>query len=86
MPEKKTLQIDIQGQKWDVEEVSIKKTVREDFNVYELDDGAKLRMKTVVAKVYRTVGRWNELGEPVYLAVSNNIVMADGVPENLRKK
>lgn len=57
---------------------------KENWNSYVLDDGTRLRTKSVVAKVFR-LELFKEDGEPIYLVNSSNLISAD-VPEGLKKK
>ncbi len=55
---------------------------RENWNSYILEDGTKLKLKTVLARVFR-LEKYKEDGEPVYVINSTNLVAAD-VPDNLK--
>ena len=46
----------------------------EDWNVYRLPDGSKLKIKLVVSSVFRIKGRYDELGYPTYVVNSTNAV------------
>jgi hypothetical protein len=46
----------------------------EDWNVYRLPDGTKLKIKLVVSTVFRIKGRYDELGYPMYAINSTNAV------------
>lgn len=59
-------------------------TEKENWNTYILEDGTKLKMKSVVAKVLR-LEVFKEDGEPIYLVNSSQIVTSD-VPDNLKRK
>lgn len=58
-------------------------TKREDWSVYQTEDGTEVRMKSVVSDIIR-LDLYKEDGEPVYLVKSTNLVSTD-VPEILRK-
>ncbi len=47
---------------------------QEDWNVYRLPDGSKLKVKLVVSSVFRIRGRYDELGYPMYIVNSTNAV------------
>jgi len=49
------------------------RTVKEDWNEYELEDGSKLYVKLVLIDVIRR-DQFNEIGEPVYQILSQNAV------------
>lgn len=58
---------------------------REDWNVYRLEDGTTLKVKLVLVDVIRTPEH-NPLGEPIYQILSQNIVKALNVPDELKTK
>jgi hypothetical protein len=47
---------------------------QEDWNIYRLPDGTKLKVKLVVSSVFRIKGRFDELGYPMYLINSTNAI------------
>ncbi|MCC6027944.1 MAG: hypothetical protein HA490_05990 [Archaeoglobales archaeon] len=49
------------------------KTLKEDWNEYELEDGTKLYIKLVLVDVVR-LNEISPIGEPVYQILSQNIV------------
>lgn len=57
--------------------------VKEDWNVYKLEDGTTLRVKLVLGQVFKLVGEKTPEGEPVYQARSQNFVVAE-VPQELK--
>ena len=61
------------------------KTVREDWNEYDLEDGSNIRMKTFVTDIIRLEGEYDSDKNPVYVVKSGSILVAKS-PENLRKK
>ncbi len=63
------------------EEVSFEPE-REGWNVYLLEDGTKLKLKTVVARIDRLDAHKSN-GDPVYL-VQSSIVVSSDVPESLK--
>lgn len=65
------------------EEISFRE-IAERWNEYELDDGTKLKSKSVLAKVVR-LDEYNELNEPIYLVTSTTILNVE-VPQELKKK
>ena len=58
-------------------------TEREGWNVYLLEDGTTLKIKSVTASIVR-LDEYSPTGEPVYLANSSLVVAAD-VPESLKR-
>lgn len=55
----------------------------EDWNVYKLEDGTTLKMKTVMTEVVRIDGEYDPSGEPIYTVKSSNILNAD-IPQKLK--
>lgn len=72
-----------QGREVDAEDLEFE-TEKECWNSYILEDGTRLKMKSVVAKVLR-LEAFNDAGEPIYLVNSSNLLSAD-VPENLKER
>jgi len=66
-------------------------TIKEDWNIYKLEDGTTLKIKMVVQKIYRALMddkktiRYAPDGTPVYTA-RWTAVMAPDVPEELLKR
>ncbi len=56
---------------------------REAWNVYILQDGTKLKLKSVVASIVR-LDEYKPDGEPIYLVNASNVVTAD-VPDSLKR-
>lgn len=54
----------------------------EEWRDYELDDGATLKVKTIVNKIFRFEDVHNELGEPVYQISTENMIRAVDIPED----
>lgn len=54
---------------------------KEEWNVYRLEDGSTLRIKLILAKVFRAVEEKTSLGEPVYITQSQNMVVVDVAPD-----
>ena len=78
------VQVDYQGKKVTGQTVEFD-VEKENWNIYSLEDGTKLRMRSVVAQLIRLENEYNQQGDPVYLVNSQNIVSAD-VPDHLKKK
>lgn len=57
--------------------------VQESWNEYRLDDGATLRLRLVLAAVYRVPGAQDAEGNPVYAARSTNVMSVEA-PDTLR--
>lgn len=61
------------------------KSVREEWNEYDLEDGTTLRMKTVISNIVRVEGEYDPENNPVYLVKSSNILVARS-PDHLKKQ
>ena len=72
-----------QGQEVPGEEVEFE-VEREGFNTYILQDGSKLKMKSVVTKIVR-LDKYNRDGEPIYMINSTNLATVDA-PDALKGK
>jgi len=59
---------------------------KEEWNVYKLADGTKLKVKLVLVNVVRSPDKYDPLGNPIYGITSQNIVKALNVPEKLKQK
>lgn len=69
-----------------VEATSVKfKSIREEWNEYDLEDGSTVRMKTVVSDVVCIPNEYDNENNPVYIIKSSNIVVVDS-PDHLKKK
>jgi len=55
----------------------------EPWSVYKLSDGTELRVKFVLGVVYRARTAMSKEGEPIYVARSQNVVVAV-VPDHLK--
>jgi hypothetical protein len=60
-------------------------TDKESWNSYILHDGTTLKLKTVLAEVFRVEGLFDPNGQPTYV-VNANPVMSVDAPDNLKKK
>ncbi len=80
----KKVETSFQGQKVTANDLNFK-TVNEEWNEYELEDGTRLKLKTVVAKVLRLEGAYNADGDPVYQVTSTPILATD-IPPELKQK
>lgn len=56
---------------------------KEDWNVYETEDGATIKMKLVVSSITRTE-KFDAEGNPVYVVKSTNLLNVS-VPSRLKK-
>lgn len=60
------------------------KTLNEEWNKYEAEDGTTLKFKTVVSNIIR-LSKYKPNGEPIYVVKSTNLLEAD-VPDILKYK
>ena len=69
----------------EVDALSIRfKSVREEWNEYNLEDGTTLKMKSVASDILRVIDHYDQEGNPVYIVKSTNLVVVDS-PDNLKK-
>ena len=59
--------------------------LEEHWNVYQLSDGTKLKVKLIVRGVKR-LSQFEPDGTPVYLINSMNVVRAVDIPESVKAK
>jgi hypothetical protein len=59
--------------------------VEEHWNVYQLSDGTKLKVKLIVRGVKR-LNQFEPDGTPVYLINSMNVVRAIDIPDSVKAK
>ncbi len=75
--------INFRGRQVEATEVKFQ-TRKEDWNEYQLMDGSVLRMKLVVAEVYRIENVYDEENNPVYQVKSTNLLVVKS-PDALKK-
>jgi hypothetical protein len=75
---------DYQGRKIPGEEIDFE-TEKEGWNIYKLQDGTTLKLKTVISSIIRLKGEYDGAGNPVYLVNAAPAIAADS-PEKLKKK
>jgi hypothetical protein len=69
----------------EVEAVNVDfKTLHEEWNEYQLEDGTVLKFKTVVSNIIRTESYDPMTGDPVYHVRSTNILRVN-VPEEMKR-
>lgn len=61
------------------------RTLREEWNEYETEDGSRIRVKLVVSEIIRTDRYDNQTDQPVYIVRSGNIVVTKA-PDELREE
>ena len=59
--------------------------INEEWDVYRLNDGTTLKFKSVVANIVRLDDKYNDVGDPIYLVDSRNVVTCTEIAEHLRK-
>ena len=65
------------------------RTLREEWNEYETEDGSRIRVKLVVSEIIRTNRFDLQTDQPIYVVRSGNIVVAkapDELKEELRRR
>jgi hypothetical protein len=67
------------------EEIQFEPESAEKWNIYILQDGTTLKLKTILADVLRVEGQYAPNGDPMY-TVNAQIVVSTSAPENLKKK
>jgi len=72
-------------QEIEVDPVDIIKA-EEPWSEYVLADGTRIKIKHVLGAVFRAKHVYTESDEPLYIARSQNVVMATEVPEDLKRK
>ncbi len=64
--------------------IQIRQSV-ERYSDVELADGTVIRIKPSVTQVVRLKERWDDLGNPVYIVASQNIVVIEKIDEQLKR-
>ncbi len=65
------------------------RTLREEWNEYETEDGSRIRVKLVVSEIIRTDQYDTQTDQPLYVVRSGNIVVTkapDELKEELRRR
>lgn len=63
------------GEWVDGEELDFK-TLKEDWNIYEAEDGSIVKVKVVATKIIRIAEKDRITGAPGYMVISQNVVTA----------
>jgi hypothetical protein len=61
------------------------KSIHEDWNEYDLEDGSTVKMKTVVSEIVRLENEYDPEGNPVYNVKAGNLVVIKA-PDHLKRK
>ena len=81
---KRMTKIPFKGKLIEAERINVK-SHKEEWNTYDLEDGTKLRVKLVLAAVFKLKGIYKEdTGEPIYVIKTDNIIDAQ-IPDELYK-
>ena len=67
------------------EEVEFEAEGAEKWNTYLLHDGTTLKMKAVLAEVFRIEGQYAPNGDPLYSA-NTQVILNTNAPEALKKR
>lgn len=67
------------------EEVAFEADGAEKWNTYILQDGTTLKMKAVVAEIFRVDGEFAPNGDPLY-SVNTQVIVNTNAPDVLKKK
>lgn len=78
------MKINYNGQPHEATEVAVTGN-QEYWNTYLLEDGTKIRSKSVVVSILRVDDAYDAAGNPVYLVKSQGI-MDVNAPDSLKKK
>lgn len=60
------------------------KTIREEWNEYQIGDGSSVRVKLVMTNIVKLKDKYDATGNPIYLLKSSNVVAA--TPSEKSKK
>ena len=77
------VKVNYKGREFDGIDVSFK-VDRGEWNEYQLADGTELRMRLIVTDIVMVSGEYDQDGNPVYVAKSQNIMVAK-CPDHLKR-
>lgn len=60
------------------------KSINEDWNEYQVNDGTIIRLKVVVTNIAKIADKFDQEGNPIYVVKSSN-VLSVSPPEKLKK-
>lgn len=83
-PIRRKIPVGPNGRVVDAEQADVQSS-QEPWNQYLLGDGTTLKLKVIVTEIWRAVGEYDNDGNPLYIAKSNNILVVNA-PDELRKK
>ncbi len=71
--------------KWKGKEIKVVEleitNANEKWNEYDVSDGSVIKVKLVASKIVRALEEKNDIGEPLYLVSSSNVVSVKVNPE-----
>jgi len=79
----RTIKIPFEGKTVDGLDMDFK-SIKEDWNEYQINDGTIVRMKVVVVNIAKLTDKYDNEGNPVYIVKTSN-VLAISAPEKLKK-
>ena len=79
--EKRTT-INLGGRNVEATEIDFK-SIKEDWNEYQAEDGTIIRLKLIATEMYR-LDEYDQDNKPIYIVKSSN-VLSSSVPEHLKK-
>jgi hypothetical protein len=79
----RTIKVPFQGKTVDGLDMDFK-SIKEDWNEYQINDGTIVRMKVVVVNIAKVTDKYDNEGNPVYIVKTSN-VLAISAPEKLKK-
>ena len=60
-------------------------TRKEDWNEYQLMDGSVLKLKSVMAAIFKVQGQFDAEGNPIYVTRSQNVASVNS-PDEIKRK
>lgn len=77
--------IKIGGREVMAEDVQFESPEAEKWNKYLLHDGSEIKVKAVVANIFRVEGEYSPNGDPIY-SVTASLIINTLSPDNLKRK
>jgi len=81
----KRIEVEYEGKKVAAEQLEYTAKVPEPWAVYELEDGTQVKMKLILAQVFRIIDQYLPNGDPVYGLQVGNLPVFSYAP-NLSKQ
>ena len=60
--------------------------IADNWSEFQLVDGTTIKMRPIVKSIIRVEGEHDPNGDPVYVVMADNLVMATTIPDHLRKE